>query len=63
MHITPTEYANAMRRLETMRNEALGRGDRSALAAIALRETDLNRVFFGRDPGGRSRQAFRRPAA
>ncbi len=61
MHITPTEYASAMRRLEAMRNEALRRADRSALAAIALRESDLNRVFFGRDPDGPDRA--RRPAA
>lgn len=50
MLITPAEYTAEMRRLETMRNEALRHRDRFALAAIHRRETDLNAVFWGREP-------------
>lgn len=50
MYLTPSEYTAAMRRLEQMRNEAIGRHDRSALIFIVERESDLNRVFWGRAP-------------
>jgi len=53
MLITPSEYAAEMRRLEAMRNEALRNRDRFALAVIHRRESDLNAVFFGREPRGR----------
>lgn len=57
MSITRSEYACAMRRLETMRNEALHLKDRFALAEIARREGDLNVVFFGRTPDGDASRA------
>lgn len=57
MPITPTEYAAAMRRLETMRNEALRHADRFALRDIARRAADLNDVFFGRNPEAPRREA------
>lgn len=50
MYLTPSEYTAAMRQLEQMRNEAISRRDRPALVAIVERESDLNRVFWGRLP-------------
>jgi hypothetical protein len=49
-HISAAEYLAEMRRLETIRNEALRHHDRSALAAIALRLAAVNRAFWGRLP-------------
>ena len=51
-HISQAQYVGEMRRLEAMRNEARRRQDRFALSFLALREHDINRVFWGRDPKG-----------
>jgi hypothetical protein len=46
MTITSTEYAAEMRRIEKMRNEAHHLGDSLAVAALTIRATDLNGVFW-----------------
>ena len=61
MLITPSEYAAALRRLETMRNEALHLNDRFALAEISRREGDLNVVFFGKTPDRDARRTTTGP--
>jgi hypothetical protein len=48
-HISAAEYMAEMRRLETMRNEALRHRDRYALAVIASLFAAANRAFWGRD--------------
>ncbi|NNM72600.1 hypothetical protein [Enterovirga aerilata] len=51
-HISAAEYIAEMRRLETIRNEALRHHDRFALAAVAQRLATVNRVFWGRAAKG-----------
>jgi hypothetical protein len=52
-HISAAEYVAEMRRLETIRNEALRHHDRSALAVVELRLKNVHCVFWGRVPRGR----------
>ncbi len=48
-HISAVEYAAEMRRLEGIRNEALGHRDRSAIREILLQVLLLNRAYWGHD--------------
>ncbi len=49
MDLSTAQYVAEMRRLERIRNDALGRHDDSALRNIAVRLASVNRVFWGRE--------------